>query len=89
MQKHDVPRDHLLGRDINGLTIAKDARLGLDKIEQLLQCIGCSPLLPESQQAAGQNDSEDDVRVGRLSKHQRQSSCDEEDEDDRAVESAP
>ena len=86
VQEHDVPRHHLLDRDLDGPAVAEDARPGLDEGEQFLQGIGRPPLLPEAEQAAGQDDGEDDEGVGGLSQEERQAGGDEQDQDDRALE---
>ena len=85
-QEHHVPRHDLLDRDLDGLAIAQDGRLDLDEGEQLLHGIGRPPFLPEAEQAADQDDGEDDEGVGGLPQEERQGGCDEQDQDDRALE---
>jgi hypothetical protein len=81
VQDHHVPWHDLIDRDLDGLSVPQDHGLDLNEGEQLVHGVGRSPFLPESEQAADQDDREDQQGVSGLAEEKRQRHCEEQDQD--------
>ncbi len=87
-QDHDIARDDLRDGDLLLCTVPQRRRPGLHDGEQLVHRVSRAAFLPEPQHAAGQDDAEDDERVGGVVQEEGQAGREEEDQDERALELA-
>ena len=82
VEDHHVAGHHLLHGNFLGLALTPHRGLDLDDGQELGHGVGGAPLLPETQQAAHQQDGQDDEGVGMVAQGKGKQAGEDQDEDD-------
>ena len=84
VEDHHVAGHHLLHGDFQGFALPPHHGLDLDDGQELGHGVGGAPLLPETQQAAHQQNGQDDEGVGVVAQGKGKQAGEDQDEDDGA-----
>ena len=85
-KQDDVTGHHGGERQVHGAAVAQDLRLHLNKRKKLFDGSGRAALLPETEEATGQDDRQDDRRIRTVMQEDREDRRSDEQEHDRAGE---